>query len=252
MITRLRYWDDVLWGIAAAIALHGLLGLPWSQDQLSELATMDTRSAMRIEGELQLSAKKLKIVSKHGVMLDCLPVYCGFPGIAQFNGKNVTVMVAEARIIRVDGENQTINRLDQEIDELKRARGQLLIELLFAGLMAALAWRLKGIRIRTKDQLQIDNWKESERNELIAYAAHSGVDGFAIVGKDARTMRYCEQPLYGGVYVDAVQALEIERILRNAAGEYFHWIWRSDSPRYLKLITQVNAKIILGKDYLEP
>jgi hypothetical protein len=65
-------------------------------------------------------------------------------------------------------------------------------------------------------------------------------------------MRYCEQPLYGGVYVDAVQALEIERILRNAAGEYFHWIWRSDSPRYLKLITQVNAKIILGKDYLEP
>jgi hypothetical protein len=62
-------------------------------------------------------------------------------------------------------------------------------------------------------------------------------------------MQYSEQPLYAG---SVVQALEIERILRNAAGEYFYWIWRSDSPRYLRRITQVNAEIILKKDYLEP
>jgi hypothetical protein len=62
-------------------------------------------------------------------------------------------------------------------------------------------------------------------------------------------MRHSEQPLYAGNFV---QGLEIERALRNAAGEYFQWIWRSDSPRYLKRITQVSAKIILGKDYLEP
>jgi hypothetical protein len=107
-------------------------------------------------------------------------------------------------------------------------------------------WIYRLIEKRARqNKLKIDNWKESERNEL----ANSGLDEFAFVGKDARTIRYSEKHLYNGEWV---RGLEIERTLRNDAGDYFYWTWRSDSPHFLKRITQVNAKVILGKDYLEP
>ena len=97
--------------------------------------------------------------------------------------------------------------------------------------------------------MQIDIWKEAERNELMALPGNSGVNGSLFIDKDARTLQYSEQLEYNE---NTLQALVIKRTIRNTKGEYFYWIWRSDSPRYLRHIPQDNAKIILKKDYLEP
>lgn len=50
-----------------------------------------------------------------------------------------------------------------------------------------------------------------------------------------------------------VVGLSAKRFLRNPFGEYFLWIWRSDSERpYVKHVSQTNARIVLKRKYILP
>lgn len=120
----------------------------------------------------------------------------------------------------------------------------------FSGFSLILLWIAHLLSKREREnKLQIEIWKVVERSNLATFAADASVHGYSLIGKDAQTMQYTEEPRY---VENSLKALVIKRTLRNAAGEYFYWMWRSDSPHYVKHITQVNAKIILKKDYLEP
>jgi hypothetical protein len=129
-------------------------------------------------------------------------------------------------------------------------KGLAVLVPVFSGFSLILLWlaRLFAKRER-EDKLQIEIWKEAERSNLATFAADASVHGYSLIGKDAQTMQYDQEPRY---LENSLQALAVKRTLRNTAGEYFYWMWSSDSPRYVKHITQVNAKIILKKDYLEP
>jgi hypothetical protein len=120
----------------------------------------------------------------------------------------------------------------------------------FAGFILLLIWASRQMEKRVREEkLQIETWKEEERSELAAFLLPIGLSKSSSIRESAQTMQYTAEPYY---IESKLQALFIKRILRNVAGEYFYWVWSSNSPRYFKQITQVNAKILLKKDYLAP
>jgi len=48
----------------------------------------------------------------------------------------------------------------------------------------------------------------------------------------------------------ALLAYQLTRIARNSAGEYFYFVFRSDSKSYFKHLPQGTAKALLGSRYI--
>lgn len=120
----------------------------------------------------------------------------------------------------------------------------------FAISMLLLFWanRLMEKRLH-KDKLQIEMWKEVEESNLSEFFLTKSILGSSLIEQDTRTMQYTEEPRY---IENTLEGFTVKRILRNVNGDYFYWLWSSDSPRYVKQITQVNAKILLKNDYIAP
>jgi hypothetical protein len=51
---------------------------------------------------------------------------------------------------------------------------------------------------------------------------------------------------------DASTLVRVQRFARNEYGEYFFFISEGDGRPYLKHVSHTNARIALGKKYLEP
>lgn len=113
--------------------------------------------------------------------------------------------------------------------------------------MALAVWmRYLSDKTHSENQALMAEWRTDEAKALAVTSGYPGAERFH---RKARTMQYTEEPRYTE---STLQALVIKRILRNSSGDYFFWMWRSDSPQYLKQITQVNAKVLLKQDYLAP
>ncbi|CAM8640076.1 hypothetical protein MCEMSHM24_03337 [Comamonadaceae bacterium] len=97
-----------------------------------------------------------------------------------------------------------------------------------------------------ENKAQIVDWRADETKALAVTSGYPGAERFH---NKAETMQYTEEPRYNE---STLQSLVVKRILRNASGDYFFWMWSSDSPQYLKQITQVNAKLLLKQNYVAP
>ncbi len=137
-----------------------------------------------------------------------------------------------------------ITDFDGSLNDLKSLVPVFLVASL---ILIMISRRIKTIEAR--DSLQLQKWKEAEQNELDNCTVRSSPEEYSFISKNNLTIKYSEEPHYMN---NSLVALVIKRTLRNPAGEYFYWIWQSDGPHLLRHITQVNAKIILKGDYLEP
>lgn len=126
-------------------------------------------------------------------------------------------------------------------------KGLGLMSAVFSVSMAFVCWL--GFMFLKRDRENIARIADWRTDETTALAMTSGYPGAERFHNKAETMQYTEEPRYNE---STLQSLVIKRILRNASGDYFFWMWSSDSPQYLKQITQVNAKILLKQKYAEP
>ncbi len=122
----------------------------------------------------------------------------------------------------------------------------MMLAVLFVS-MAFVAWLgLMFIKRDRENKARIAGWRTDETKALAKTSGYPGAERFH---NKAETMQYTEEPRY---YESTLQSVVIKRILRNASGDYFFWMWSSDSPQYLKQITQVNAQLLLKQNYLAP
>jgi len=120
----------------------------------------------------------------------------------------------------------------------------------FAGFVIFIFWFIHLAAKKDKeDKNQIEKWRGEELEELKNLSIKSNQKQPLFNGDDFETMQHKE---YENRVENTLYGFEVKRILRSKSGEYFHWIWSSDNPHYLKHITQVNAKIILKKKYIAP
>lgn len=124
------------------------------------------------------------------------------------------------------------------------------ILIFFLPIAYLMALMLKAVNTRMKEnETKFIEWNKREIQDLKNMSTGSEDNAFSFIGHTATTMQYTETPL-GDEHT--LTGLEVKRILRNHWGEYFYWVWSSRSKPYLKHITQVNARIILKEDYIEP
>jgi hypothetical protein len=90
-------------------------------------------------------------------------------------------------------------------------------------------------------------WRAAEQAEVNALSVKSKDPRFALDLSEATLMLRKEQERRSD---NAVYGLNITRIWRNPAGEYFYWFWQSDQGLLFKHITQVNARILLKDNYM--
>ncbi len=122
--------------------------------------------------------------------------------------------------------------------------------LVFAIISVVALWMGRRISRQEKEEnIKLEAWKESEIQKLNELTRSENGSKSSFFGKDATTVQvtFLEHR-----YENSLDGFEVKRILRNSTGDYFYWMWQSDSPLYLKQITQVNAKIILKKKYQKP
>jgi hypothetical protein len=91
------------------------------------------------------------------------------------------------------------------------------------------------------------DWRAAEQAEVDALSVQSKDLRFALNVSEATLMLRKEQERRSD---NALFGLNITRIWRNPAGEYFYWFWQSDEGLLFKHITQVNARILLKDNYM--
>jgi hypothetical protein len=121
----------------------------------------------------------------------------------------------------------------------------LSIFVVLVGVAAALL--LRYVSRRERDALH--EWRDGEMKALRTISVISGDARHSLLGQEVKTMnRIEERRSPDGV----LSGLTVTRILRNNAGEYFYWLWRSDESPFVKHIPHANAKLLLKKKYIAP
>lgn len=91
------------------------------------------------------------------------------------------------------------------------------------------------------------NWRAAEQAEVSALSVQSKDPRFALDLNEATLMLRHEQERRSD---SGLNGLNVTRIWRNPAGEYYYWFWQSDHGHLFKHITQVNARILLKDNYM--
>jgi hypothetical protein len=104
-------------------------------------------------------------------------------------------------------------------------------------------------RQAAEDKLQLQAWRTLETDKLASMQMAANDERFKLMGQDTVTVQHKEIEKRADA---GLHGLEVTRILRNPAGEYFYWVWYSSGSHYIKPITQANAKIILKEAYVAP
>ena len=100
-----------------------------------------------------------------------------------------------------------------------------------------------------KEAAALKSWKSKEDQDLSELSITSTGKQIDLSGAKIRTILRKEQQQR----IDGqLHGISIERVLRSSNGEYFFWLWRSDSTPYIKHMSHTNAKIKLKAKYIYP
>jgi hypothetical protein len=94
---------------------------------------------------------------------------------------------------------------------------------------------------------RLADWRAAEQAEADALSVQAQDPRFALDMSEATLMLRKEHERRSD---SALFGLNVTRIWRNPAGEYFYWFWQSDEGLLFKHITQVNARILLKDNYM--
>jgi hypothetical protein len=104
---------------------------------------------------------------------------------------------------------------------------------------------LRGVARQEAQNLA--DWRAAEQAEADALSVQSKDPRFALDLSEATLMLRQEQERRSD---SGLHGLNVTRIWRNPAGEYYYWFWQSDHGQLFKHITQVNARILLKDNYM--
>lgn len=96
----------------------------------------------------------------------------------------------------------------------------------------------------------LGKWAADEEIELDGLSIEANDARFVLNGRTAATVVRTVEKRY--MEIGHVAGLTTTRYLRNASGEYFLWIWRSNESPFIKHISHPNAKIALRSKYVAP
>jgi hypothetical protein len=103
--------------------------------------------------------------------------------------------------------------------------------------------------VSKREREMLHEWRHLELDALRKFNVTGGDARYAFFGQEVETInRVEERRSPDGV----LSSLTVTRILRNDAGEYFYWLWRSDDAPFVKSIPHSNAKLLLKKRYIPP
>lgn len=98
---------------------------------------------------------------------------------------------------------------------------------------------------------KIAAWRDQEKSALNSLSIDCSDDRYVLRGHEATVVSREESFGYvadGNVVV----SMSSKTFLLNPSGEYFYWLWYSQSRPFIKHVTHANAKIALGKKYIAP
>ena len=125
---------------------------------------------------------------------------------------------------------------------------QLVYWVLCAALAVFLVW-LTRLAAR-RDERLLSEWRATELRVFRLQDIASEDPRLAMSGRDALTLIQSEEQHRTRA---GLQWLQIQRYLRNRAGEYFYWRWRSDNDGYfIRHISHASAKLVLKDKYVAP
>jgi hypothetical protein len=104
---------------------------------------------------------------------------------------------------------------------------------------------LRGVARQEAQSLA--DWRAAEQAKANALFVQSKDPRFALDLNEATLMLRQEQERRSD---SGLHGLNVTRIWRNPAGEYYYWFWQSDHGQLFKHITQVNARILLKDNYM--
>jgi hypothetical protein len=103
--------------------------------------------------------------------------------------------------------------------------------------------------VSRREREMLHEWRHREMDALRKFNVTGSDARYSFLGKEVEIMnRVEERRSPDGV----LSGLTVIRILRNDAGEYFYWLWRSDDTPFVKSIPHANAKLLLKKQYIPP
>ena len=118
---------------------------------------------------------------------------------------------------------------------------------LIIGLTALLTYVLYP---RERNRTQLRAWRAEEERDLAELSIKVGDVRYCVDGVSAPTVHRTEE--VRSMDSGHVVTFLATRYLRNPAGEYFVWMWRSYDKPYVKHMPHENARIVLKRKYVPP
>jgi len=103
----------------------------------------------------------------------------------------------------------------------------------------------------SENEGKIAAWRDQEKSALNSLSIDCSDDRYVLRGHEATVVSREESFGYvadGNVVV----SMSSKTFLLNPSGEYFYWLWYSQSRPFIKHVTHANAKIALGEKYIAP
>lgn len=95
--------------MAAGLAVLLAILAVWSWFEQDEVARRSTANPQAFTGQLSLPTHRLVLRSPAGVVLECAREKCGYRGMREDVGKQVTVFLADGRIVALESNGEKRN-----------------------------------------------------------------------------------------------------------------------------------------------